>query len=101
MNDTACGPASTVNTGWSGAGDYVIYTSAALDEQDIPTVYFNAGIVPDGVTQVNVGVAGGATVTFPVPENVYMGALPGVPDSLSFNGPNGPVTSSWAAAPPL
>ena len=78
----------TINTGWPlGYGH---------GPGDPPGEDFTAGIVPDGVSQITIGVSGGATTTFPVYDNVWMGFVPGAPDSETFTGSNGPVTNTWA-----
>jgi hypothetical protein len=82
---TYCAPASEVNTGWD-----LTYANTS----NIPGSDYTAGIVPDGVSQVTVTVADGETASLPVHENVWMGAVPGTPVSVTFNGPDGPVTSS-------
>jgi hypothetical protein len=87
---TTCQAAATINTGWPlGYGH---------GPGDPPGENFTGGIVPDGASQITIGVVGGATTTFPVYDNVWMGYVPGAPDSESFfSGPTGPVTSTWAA----
>jgi hypothetical protein len=82
---TACTTAAAINAGW-----FAGYASGS----DTPGVDYTGGIVPDGVTQVSVGLADGSTITMPVHENVWMGDVPGTPTSVSFNGPNGPVTGT-------
>ncbi|HEY1775289.1 MAG TPA: hypothetical protein VGG41_03930 [Solirubrobacteraceae bacterium] len=90
-DDVSCEPDATITTGWPLSYAY---------SSDNPGKFFTAGIVPDGVTQITIGSLGGNTTTFPVYDNVWMGDLPGVPDSETFSGPNGPVTQSWPATPP-
>ena len=51
-----------------------------------------SGLVPDGVTQVTLTLGGGSTVTVPVHENVYLATVHGGCTSVSYTGPNGPVT---------
>ena len=87
-DDVQCEAAATVITGWPLA-----YGS----DGTTPGMNFTAGIVPDGVSQVSVGVTDGTITTFPVHDNVWMGEVPGQPDSEHFNGPSGPVTASWPA----
>ena len=82
---TYCAPASQVNTGWN-----VTYANTS----NIPGWDYTAGIVPDRVSQVTVTAADGTTMSLPVHDNVWMGAVPGTPVSVTFNGPNGPVTSN-------
>jgi hypothetical protein len=89
-DDVSCEADSSIATGWP-----LSYGASGDD----PGKIFTAGIAPDGVTQITVGSLGGATTTFPVDDNVWMDALPGVPDSETFTGPNGPVTRSWPASP--
>ena len=52
------------------------------------------GVVPDGVTQVTLETTQGTTITVPVHENVYIATLSGMFASMTFQGPNGPVTVS-------
>jgi hypothetical protein len=56
-----------------------------------PGTVFLAGLVPDGADQVTVHLAGGAAVTVAARENVYLAALTGSPESVTFQGPHGPV----------
>jgi len=86
---TTCQADSTINTGWP--------LSYGYGPGDPPGENFTGGIVPDGVSQITIGVVGGATTTFPVYDNVWMGYVPGAPDSESFTGPTGPVSKTWAA----
>ena len=51
-----------------------------------------AGVVPDGVNMVTVTPANGPVQTLPVHENVYMTEIPHGDFSVSFDGPNGPVS---------
>jgi len=51
-----------------------------------------AGVVPDGVSNVAVTPVNGPTQTLQVHENVYMTEVPHGDFSVSFDGPNGPVT---------
>ncbi|HEX4034847.1 MAG TPA: hypothetical protein VHX66_10420 [Solirubrobacteraceae bacterium] len=90
--DFNCESGSTVATGWQ------LSYGVEGTTPDAPS--FTAGIVPDGVSQTTVGVLNGPTTTFPVHDNVWMGDVPGVPDSETFTGPNGPVTRNWAATLP-
>jgi hypothetical protein len=82
---TYCAPASQVTSGWYGG-----YATTA-GTGGLASVY-TAGIVPDGVTQIRLTFADGATTSLPVDENVWMGAVPSPPASISFTGPSGPVT---------
>jgi hypothetical protein len=91
---TDCEPASQVNTGWPLAYGSSGDGPAGTD--------FTAGIVPDGVSHVTVTVADGDSLSLPVHENVWMGEVPGTPTSVTFTGPNGPVTSSGnSSGPPM
>jgi hypothetical protein len=86
-----CQSDTTVTTGWPlGYGHGL---------GDPPGENFTGGIVPNGVSQITIGVAGGATTTFPVYDNVWMGYVPGAPASESFTSPSGPVTTTWAPGP--
>jgi len=86
---TTCQADRTIKTGWP--------LSYGRGPGDPPGVNFTGGIVPDGVSQITIAVVGGATTTFPVYDNVWMGYVPGEPEAESFTGPMGPVTSTWAA----
>jgi hypothetical protein len=88
--DVSCQAVSTVATGWPLSYGF---------SSDHPGTTFTAGIVPDGVSQITIGVLDGTATTFAVHDNVWMGEIPGVPDSETFTGPNGPVNDTWAAAP--
>jgi hypothetical protein len=81
-----CQADTTITTGWP-----LTYGHGSGDP---PGEDFTAGIVPNGVFQITIRVAGGTTTTFPVHDNVWMGYIPGAPDSESFTGPNGPVTGT-------
>ncbi|MGA3361331.1 MAG: hypothetical protein ABSD82_04810 [Solirubrobacteraceae bacterium] len=50
-----------------------------------------AGVVPDGVNTVTITPSNGPAQTVPVHDNVYMAELGGG-FSVSFTGPDGPVT---------
>jgi hypothetical protein len=56
-----------------------------------PGSEFIAGLVPDGVGTVTVQLAGGATLTLTVRENVYIAAISGDVAAVSFVGPRGAV----------
>ena len=86
---TTCQAAATINTGWP--------LSYGFGPGDPPGENFTGGIVPYGVSQIRIGVVGGATATFAVYDNVWMGYVPGEPDSETFTGPNGSVHDTWAA----
>jgi hypothetical protein len=87
---TTCQAAATINTGWPLSYGHVVGDPAGEN--------FTGGIVPDGVSQITIGVAGGPTTSFAVHDNVWMGYVPGAPDSESFfSGPTGPVTNTWTA----
>ena len=58
-----------------------------------PGMQFVSGLVPDGVGSVSVHLADGTVDVLPVHENVYMGEVHGTVSSVSFSGPNGPVTN--------
>ncbi|MGA2470546.1 MAG: hypothetical protein ABSG64_07640 [Solirubrobacteraceae bacterium] len=78
-----CQPDAIVNTG------QVLMTGGSVQAPGMTSV---AGIVPDGVTQVTLNIDGGGTVITPVHENVYMTSISGGLASVTFQGPNGPVT---------
>jgi len=79
----ACTTGSNASKGWSaGTGG----------TSESPGMIFTAGIVPDGVADVTVNLAGGGTLTLPVHENVYMAEIHGWPSSVSFTGSAGLVT---------
>jgi hypothetical protein len=59
-----------------------------------PGSVFIAGVVPDGVSSVTLGLAGGGSVSVDVHENVYMDQIGGEAADLRFNGPSGPVSVS-------
>lgn len=86
---TTCQAGTTISTGWP-----LSYGHGAGGP---PGESFTAGVVPNGVSQITIGVSGGPPTTFPVYDNVWMGYIPGAPDSETFTGPNGPVTNTWAA----
>jgi len=79
----SCTPDANLADGWSAG------TSGSSES---PGIIFTAGIVPDGVSTVNVSVTGRGSLSLPVHENVYMAEIHGWPASVSFNGPAGPVT---------
>jgi hypothetical protein len=82
---TGCAADSKVTTGWWAGYGFT---------RDTPGMDFTGGIVPDGVSQVTVTVADGASTSLPVHDNVWMGSVPGAPASISFDGPSGTVTIS-------
>jgi hypothetical protein len=90
-DDVSCQSVSSVATGWPLSYGF---------SRDQPGMTFTAGIVPDGVTQITIGVLGGPPTTLAVHDNVWMGEIPGVPDSETFTGPHGQVNDAWAANPP-
>jgi len=78
-----CTTDSRAAAGWSaGAGG----------TSESPGVAFTAGIVPDGVRDVAVSVAGGGLLPVAVHENVYMAEIHGWPSSITFVGRAGRVT---------
>jgi hypothetical protein len=89
-----CETLATVDSGWP--------LSYGGGPGDTPGVFFTAGIVPNGVAQVTVGTSSGQSVSLPVHDNIWLGDVTGVPETETFNGPNGPVTSGGGtnAAPP-
>ena len=78
-----CQPDATVN-----AGQVLIsgFNDTAPNLQGI------AGIVPDGVTTVTITAANEPAQSLSVYENVYMTEIALGSFTVSFNGPNGPVT---------
>jgi hypothetical protein len=56
-----------------------------------PGTEFLAGLVPDGVATVLVRLHDGAVQRLAVRENVYMSALPGPVEAVTFAGPHGAV----------
>jgi len=52
------------------------------------------GVMPDGIDDVQVDLAGGGTASVPVTNNAYAQILPGVPRGLSWKDANGDVQSS-------
>lgn len=79
----SCTTDANVADGWSAG------TSGGSES---PGIIFTAGIVPDGVSTVNVSVTGRGSLSLPVHENVYMAEIHGWPSSVSFKGPAGQVT---------
>lgn len=80
---TGCATDGEANAGWA---------AGTASSSQAPGVIATGGIVPDGVGEVTVALAGGRTVSLPVHENVYMGEVHGWPVSVSFQGEHGPVT---------
>jgi hypothetical protein len=60
---------------------------------------FIAGLVPDGVSEIAVHLAGGRTRMAAVRENVYLVAVSGTPESVTFTGPHGVVRLEGVALP--
>jgi hypothetical protein len=60
----------------------------------VPGTTLVAGVVPDGVSQVTLSLANGGTVSVPVAENVYIATETQSVTSVTFTGPDGPVTDS-------
>jgi hypothetical protein len=71
-------------------GKWPVETSGG---QAAPGVTAVAGLVPDGVAQVALTLSSGATQAVAVHENVYLATVHGGVASVSYTGPNGPVTS--------
>jgi hypothetical protein len=68
-----------------------LYTVGYGDEE--PNVESVAGIVPNGVSTVTLGLDGGDSQQLAVHENVYMQPkVTGRINTISFDGPSGPVT---------
>ena len=88
-----CEPLAIVDSGWP--------LSYSVGPGDTPGLFFTASIVPNGVQHVTVGTSSGQSVSLPVHDNVWLGNVAGVPDTETFNGPDGPVTSGdvTSAAP--
>jgi hypothetical protein len=63
-----------------------VWTSRPPDHQNLVH-----GLVPDGVDEVTLLAANGASTTAVVTENVYGAVLDGPFTSHCFAGPNGPV----------
>ncbi len=72
------------------AGQFPVLTASSPGRA--PGVTSVAGVVPDGVAVVTVHLYGGATVEVTVHENVYLAAVHGGVQSVSFQGPSGPIT---------
>lgn len=101
VSGTASPPASTRVPGASSVMSCATDSEAAkgwsagtAGSSESPGVVYTAGIVPDGVSNVTVSVAGGSSMSLPVYENVYAAEVHGWPASVSFTGPAGPVTLS-------
>jgi hypothetical protein len=63
-----------------------------------PGVYGVGGVVPDGVSAVTITPAHGTSESVAVHENVYIAEVRG-DFSVSFNGPDGPVTVGTSTGP--
>jgi len=88
-----CESLAVVDSGWP--------LSYGFGLGDTPGVYLSAGIVPNGVNQVTIGTSTGQSVALPVHDNVWLGYVTGVQQTLTFTGPNGTVTNGGPApAPP-
>ena len=107
-NGSACILAQLSRDGIGGA---VCTTSAAaragqLNVQSasaqLPGAELVAGLVPDGVSSVTMHLAGGATVTAAVHEDVYVALIQGAVTSMDASGPGGtlaiPAMSASAAS---
>ena len=70
-------------------GQWPVVTSGS---QRAPGMTSVAGVVLDGATQVTLTISGGTTVTVPVDENVYLATVHGGLASVTYTGPDGPVT---------
>jgi hypothetical protein len=64
-----------------------------------PGTDFIAGLVPDGVSSITVNLPGGRTDTARVRENVYLIAVSGTPESVTFTGTHGVVKLEGVALP--
>jgi hypothetical protein len=82
---TACTTIEAIDAGWIAGYGFTSQT---------PGMSFTGGIVPDGVATVTVALSGGTQVTEVVHDNTWFAEVAGTPVSVSFTGPDGPVTSS-------
>lgn len=78
-----CQPDATVNAGQ-------VLMSGFNDQA--PGIQGIAGIVPDGVTTITIAPSNGPAQSVSVHENIYMTEIALGGFTVSFNGPDGPVT---------
>lgn len=88
------GPASQcLSAAKTEAGMQLMTRETASNDVDL------AGVVPDGVSTVHVVLGDGRIVGLPVNENVYRAHLDAQVRSVTFDGPDGPVTFVAEAEP--
>ena len=88
------GGAGCVPDATATAGELVLESASRL----APGREFIAGLVPDRVSSVTVTLAGGGQRTAPVRENVYLLAIAGSAEAVTFEGPHGTVRLDVRAA---